>query len=199
MFFCPLTGFHVEFDMSKAPGHRVQSLSILCTKCRVPLYEPVQDDLVYKVVLPSYLVTGGDGFSMVRDEKLKHNSGEAFRTFTGCLSELWKVVYIFICFFNICLFPFVPSRGFGHFSCVQLHFKKKASLSICWRTNQDLQLSVWTTQINCSTGFTALDSVWDHVRLDPSRKPDFFYIHMSCDGCNPTGLLKNPAQTQKNH
>lgn len=92
MFLCLSTGFHVEFDLSKPPGHRVQSLSILCTKCRVPHYEPVQDKTVYKVVLPSYLVTGGDGFSMIRDEKLKHSSGET------CLSELWKVAFVLICF-----------------------------------------------------------------------------------------------------
>lgn len=66
----------MELDLSEPPGSRVRSLSILCTKCRVPRYEPVQDQAVYKVVLPSYLVTGGDGFSMIRDEKLKHDSGE---------------------------------------------------------------------------------------------------------------------------
>ncbi|XP_026197761.1 5'-nucleotidase [Anabas testudineus] len=74
--FLQVSGFHVEFDLSRPPGHRVQSLSILCTKCRVPHYEPVEDKTVYKVVLPSYLVTGGDGFSVIRDEKLKHNSGD---------------------------------------------------------------------------------------------------------------------------
>ncbi|XP_040921150.1 5'-nucleotidase [Toxotes jaculatrix] len=74
--FLQVSGFHVEFDLTKPPGHRVKSLSILCTKCRVPHYEPVQDEEVYKVVLPSYLVKGGDGFSMIKDEKLKHNSGD---------------------------------------------------------------------------------------------------------------------------
>ncbi|XP_070781728.1 5'-nucleotidase-like isoform X2 [Enoplosus armatus] len=69
-------GFHVEFDVSGPPGNRVKSLSILCTKCRVPLYEPVDDETVYKVVLPSYMVTGGDGFSMIPDEMLKHDSGD---------------------------------------------------------------------------------------------------------------------------
>ncbi|XP_067338888.1 5'-nucleotidase isoform X2 [Channa argus] len=74
--FLQVSGFRVEFDLSKRPGHRVQSLSILCTKCRVPEYKAVQDEAVYKVVLPSYMVTGGDGFSMIRDETLKHDSGD---------------------------------------------------------------------------------------------------------------------------
>ncbi|XP_070781727.1 snake venom 5'-nucleotidase-like isoform X1 [Enoplosus armatus] len=74
--FLQVSGFHVEFDVSGPPGNRVKSLSILCTKCRVPLYEPVDDETVYKVVLPSYMVTGGDGFSMIPDEMLKHDSGD---------------------------------------------------------------------------------------------------------------------------
>lgn len=78
MSLFPPTGIRVEFDLSKPPQHRVKSLSILCTKCRVPIYEPVENEMVYKVVLPSYMVTGGDGFSMIKDGFLKHNSGEAF-------------------------------------------------------------------------------------------------------------------------
>lgn len=75
MFPCP-TGLRVEYDLSRPPGRRVKSLSILCTKCRVPQYEPVEDETVYTVVLPSYIMTGGDGFSVLKNETLKHNSGE---------------------------------------------------------------------------------------------------------------------------
>ncbi|XP_035534500.1 snake venom 5'-nucleotidase-like [Morone saxatilis] len=74
--FLQVSGFHVEFDLSKPPGHRVRSLSVLCTKCRVPHYEPVEDKTVYTVVLPSYMVVGGDGFSMIKNETLRHNSGD---------------------------------------------------------------------------------------------------------------------------
>ncbi|XP_045916256.1 5'-nucleotidase [Micropterus dolomieu] len=74
--FLQVSGFRVEFDISKPPGRRVKSLRILCTKCRVPHYEPVEDETVYKVVLPSYMVNGGDGFSVIKDETLKHNSGD---------------------------------------------------------------------------------------------------------------------------
>lgn len=44
--------------------------------CRVPSYEPLEMDKVYKVILPSYLVNGGDGFQMIKDELLKHDSGK---------------------------------------------------------------------------------------------------------------------------
>ncbi|KAK5852556.1 hypothetical protein PBY51_006409 [Eleginops maclovinus] len=74
--FLQVSGFQVEFDLSEPSGHQVQSLSILCTRCRVPRYEAVQQDEVYKVVLPIYLVEGGDGFSMIPEEMLKHDSGD---------------------------------------------------------------------------------------------------------------------------
>ncbi|XP_034018330.1 5'-nucleotidase [Thalassophryne amazonica] len=74
--FLQVSGLHVEFDLSKPPGQRLTSLSILCTYCRVPRFEPVEDDVVYKVVVPSYLVKGGDGFFMLKDEHVKHDSGD---------------------------------------------------------------------------------------------------------------------------
>ncbi|XP_017295470.1 5'-nucleotidase [Kryptolebias marmoratus] len=74
--FLQVAGFRVEYDVSKPAGHRVRSLSILCTRCRVPDYEAVRDGTVYTVVMPSYLVTGGDGFSMIQQELQKHNSGD---------------------------------------------------------------------------------------------------------------------------
>jgi hypothetical protein len=33
-------------------------------------------DEVYKVILPSYLASGGDGFQMIKKELLKHDSGK---------------------------------------------------------------------------------------------------------------------------
>nr|XP_040015971.1 LOW QUALITY PROTEIN: 5'-nucleotidase [Gasterosteus aculeatus aculeatus] len=73
--FLQVSGFRVEFDLSRPADHRVKSLAVLCTRCRVPLYQPVRGEEVYMVVLPSYMVTGGDGFSMIAEEMLKHDSG----------------------------------------------------------------------------------------------------------------------------
>ncbi|XP_066533983.1 5'-nucleotidase [Hoplias malabaricus] len=74
--FLQVSGFQIEYDLSKPSGKRVKKASILCTECRVPLYEPVVPSKVYKVVMPSYLVDGGDGFSMIKQEKLKYDSGD---------------------------------------------------------------------------------------------------------------------------
>ncbi|KPP62771.1 5'-nucleotidase-like, partial [Scleropages formosus] len=72
--FLQVSGIKVEFDLSRSPGDRVKEIKILCTKCRVPQYEPLDPQKLYKLVIPSYLVDGGDGFSMIKEEKLKHSS-----------------------------------------------------------------------------------------------------------------------------
>lgn len=69
-------GIHVVYDISRDPGDRVVKLEALCTQCRVPSYEPLRMDKVYKVILPSFLVGGGDGFRMIKDEAIKHDSGK---------------------------------------------------------------------------------------------------------------------------
>ncbi|XP_073934704.1 5'-nucleotidase isoform X2 [Castor canadensis] len=73
--FLQVGGIHVVYDLSREPGDRVVQLDVLCTKCRVPSYEPLKMDEVYKVILPSYLASGGDGFQMIKKELLKHDSG----------------------------------------------------------------------------------------------------------------------------
>ncbi|KAL4649026.1 5'-nucleotidase isoform X1 [Arapaima gigas] len=74
--FLQVSGIQVKFDLSSPPGNRVQEIKILCTQCRVPQYELLDPQQVYKLVVPSYLVEGGDGFSMIKQEKLKHDSGD---------------------------------------------------------------------------------------------------------------------------
>uniref|UniRef100_A0A8C3FXC8 5'-nucleotidase n=1 Tax=Cyclopterus lumpus TaxID=8103 RepID=A0A8C3FXC8_CYCLU len=74
--FLQVSGFQVELDLSGGAGRRVRSLAVLCTRCRVPRYEAVREDAVYKVLLPAYMVEGGDGFSMIAKEMLKHDSGD---------------------------------------------------------------------------------------------------------------------------
>ncbi|XP_036398541.1 snake venom 5'-nucleotidase-like [Megalops cyprinoides] len=74
--FLQVSGIRVELDISQPVGERVTSLDILCTQCRVPRYDPLEPDRTYRLVLPSYLADGGDGFSMIKEERLKHDSGD---------------------------------------------------------------------------------------------------------------------------
>ncbi|NXX46543.1 5NTD nucleotidase, partial [Tricholaema leucomelas] len=69
-------GIHVVYDLSRSPGSRVVSLEVLCTACRVPAYVPLQMDQIYNVTLPSYMLFGGDGYHMLKDNNLGYSKGD---------------------------------------------------------------------------------------------------------------------------
>nr|XP_056712167.1 5'-nucleotidase [Euleptes europaea] len=71
-----VSGIHVVYDLSQRPGSRVVSLEVLCTECRVPVYEPLQMEKTYKVLLPSFLAGGGDGYYMLKGSSSNHSSGD---------------------------------------------------------------------------------------------------------------------------
>ncbi|XP_074847051.1 5'-nucleotidase isoform X2 [Carettochelys insculpta] len=73
-------GIHVVYDLSRPPGSRVVSIEVLCTACRVPAYVPLQMDETYKVILPSFLQQGGDGYSMLKEKSLTHTYDTATST-----------------------------------------------------------------------------------------------------------------------
>ncbi|XP_039604001.1 5'-nucleotidase [Polypterus senegalus] len=90
--FLQVSGIRVVFDLSKTPGQRVSSLEILCTECRVPHYEPLDLNKVYKVAVPSYIASGGDGYQMIKQEKLKHDSGDLdIAVVANYITEMKKV------------------------------------------------------------------------------------------------------------
>lgn len=68
----------MKYDLSKPKNQRVVSLSVLCTDCRVPKYEPLELEKIYTVVMPSYIVDGGDGFGMIKKGLLRHNTGRTY-------------------------------------------------------------------------------------------------------------------------
>eukprot|EP00075_Anas_platyrhynchos_P021484 XP_027310737.1 5'-nucleotidase [Anas platyrhynchos] len=69
-------GIHVVYDLSRDPGNRVISIEVLCTACRVPTYVPLQMDEIYNVTLPSYMLSGGDGYHMLKEKHLAYEKGE---------------------------------------------------------------------------------------------------------------------------
>ncbi|KAM4625869.1 snake venom 5'-nucleotidase-like [Polymixia lowei] len=74
--FLQVSGIHVEFDLSRPVGHRLVAMSLLCTQCRVPRYEPLDPEREYRMIVSSYIADGGDGFAMIKKEKLKHDTGD---------------------------------------------------------------------------------------------------------------------------
>ncbi|KAF6364998.1 5'-nucleotidase ecto [Rhinolophus ferrumequinum] len=91
--FLQVGGIHVVYDLSQKPGNRVVKIEVVCTQCRVPSYEPLKMDEVYKVILPSFLANGGDGYQIIKDEALQHDSGdEDINVVSQYISKL-KVIY----------------------------------------------------------------------------------------------------------
>ncbi|CAN7987986.1 unnamed protein product [Ixodes hexagonus] len=60
--FLQMAGMRVEYDISRQPWDRVVKLKILCTACRVPVFEDVVPDKWYRIAAVSYIVKGGDNF-----------------------------------------------------------------------------------------------------------------------------------------
>lgn len=54
------------FDMAKPLGSRIVSLDALCRVCALPEYKPINEEEWYRIVTPSFLGNGGDGFVMLR-------------------------------------------------------------------------------------------------------------------------------------
>ena len=48
-YFDVFLGVRVQFDVSQPVGQRVVRARVRCAKCRVPKYEPIENDKVYKV------------------------------------------------------------------------------------------------------------------------------------------------------
>ncbi|XP_044021655.1 snake venom 5'-nucleotidase-like [Siniperca chuatsi] len=90
--FLQVSGIHIEYDLSKPVNQRVVSVSMLCTACRVPKYEPLDLEKTYTVVMPSYMVGGGDNFTMIKEELLKHNTGDMdVSVFSKYISDMKRV------------------------------------------------------------------------------------------------------------
>lgn len=153
--------------MSKPAGSRVRSIHILCTQCRVPQYEPVEDTSVYTVVVPQYLVSGGDGYTLIRDEMVKHNSGEVLGPWVWVLGlgswVLGSMSWLLGSWVSGCGSRFLGPRfsglgpGWedlhlfvsicrrpGHFRGVPLYQPTQAGFSSRGRPDQCLRLRLWT-------------------------------------------------------
>lgn len=70
--FFQMSGAHVVYDLSRPSGSRVVSLELRCLNCSVPKYEPVDDGATYNILMMDFTIKGGDGFSVIRDNIVRH-------------------------------------------------------------------------------------------------------------------------------
>ncbi|XP_071505522.1 snake venom 5'-nucleotidase-like [Diadema antillarum] len=73
--FLQFSGVRVVYTLAREPGKRVYGVQVICTNCTVPQYGPLYQDRTYKIVTNSFLASGGDGFTMIRDHKFNHVTG----------------------------------------------------------------------------------------------------------------------------
>nr|CAD7202257.1 unnamed protein product [Timema douglasi] len=69
--FLQFSGLYVTYDVTKESGKRVVSAMARCGDCRVPTYSPVQTNQTYSILMPSFLVDGGDGFTVFKEKAIK--------------------------------------------------------------------------------------------------------------------------------
>ncbi|XP_061719225.1 uncharacterized protein LOC133526563 [Cydia pomonella] len=60
--FLQLSGLRVEYDFRYPPGKRVVKVSVRCGMCPMPTYSLLNKTAIYKILMPAFLSTGGDGY-----------------------------------------------------------------------------------------------------------------------------------------
>lgn len=90
-----MSGIRFVVNYNRPRGMRVTSVSVLCADCRIPQYEPLHMEKYYNVLVPSFIMDGGDGhryFKEARspDDPVLHTND--WQTFSKYLQE-HKVVY----------------------------------------------------------------------------------------------------------
>lgn len=78
--FLQMSGLSVTFDARRPVGERVVAATLANS-------DPILDDTAYDVAVPSFLVKGGDGYNMIKDNLLQHQN-------TGFLDNDLLVSYI---------------------------------------------------------------------------------------------------------
>ncbi|XP_046972192.1 apyrase-like [Vanessa cardui] len=64
-----VSGLRAVFDGALPINSRVMNATVRCIECRIPRYEPLDLNKMYKMVSQSFLGGGGDGFSMISNNR----------------------------------------------------------------------------------------------------------------------------------
>ena len=67
--FLQFSGMRVVFNITNPLNERVVSVSVLCRECEVPRYENLDLEKWYRVISPSFIGAGGNGFYMMKNRR----------------------------------------------------------------------------------------------------------------------------------
>ncbi|XP_025203214.1 protein 5NUC-like [Melanaphis sacchari] len=93
--FLQASGLKVVIDLGQPSGKRVQSIYARCGNCAVPLYEKLNLNANYTIIISNYLSEGGDGFSfrkMVKYESFKKTDLNIVEEELRAKSPIWPEI-----------------------------------------------------------------------------------------------------------
>ncbi|KAJ8983904.1 hypothetical protein NQ317_006708 [Molorchus minor] len=61
------SGIQVVFNLTRPDGDKVQSVKVRCQACDIPVYEDLDLNKTYRIIFNSFMVSGGDGYTVVSD------------------------------------------------------------------------------------------------------------------------------------
>lgn len=65
--FLQVSGLRFTADLSKPEGSRISNIKVLCQNCTTPVYEDFDVNKTYRIATLSFLVGGGDGYAMIKN------------------------------------------------------------------------------------------------------------------------------------
>ncbi|XP_060804761.1 uncharacterized protein LOC106143339 [Amyelois transitella] len=71
--FLQVSGIQVQYDFKKKRGKRVTRVLLRCGTCDIPTYSALNVSQYYNILMPSFLSTGGDGFSSLGNHEFDND------------------------------------------------------------------------------------------------------------------------------
>jgi len=75
-WFLQVSGFRVTYDITKEVGSRVTEVKTICVECDEDIYEDLEDNKLYPIVVSNYIANGGDGYASISEKKKHYTIGE---------------------------------------------------------------------------------------------------------------------------
>ncbi|KAL3883275.1 hypothetical protein ACJMK2_029558 [Sinanodonta woodiana] len=70
--FLQMSGLQVSYDLGSPKGQRVISVDVRCLACNAPSYSPLDDNTVYNILIPDFVINGGDGYTLIKETMIQH-------------------------------------------------------------------------------------------------------------------------------
>ncbi|CAO1441184.1 unnamed protein product [Diamesa serratosioi] len=74
--FLQFSGMKVVFNVTMPENQRVVSVDVLCRKCDVPRFEKLDPTKYYRMIIPSFIGGGGNGFVAFGNNRINYRAGD---------------------------------------------------------------------------------------------------------------------------